>query len=141
MSAAMQSEAAIFRRLQAYVGMDYVPGQFDCADLAVLVQREVFGRAVHLPTHPQGTATQRAAILRHRDALATRVDVPFTGCAVLFNATNQKGDVVWHIGTSALHKGEVWALHNSYETGGVRMDRLQDLLRWGMALEGYYAWN
>lgn len=135
------SDAAIFKRLQAYVGMDYVPGQFDCADLAVLVQREVFGRAVHLPTHPQGRATQRAAVLRHRDAVATRVDVPFTGAGVLFSAENQKGDTAWHIGTAALHKGEVWVLHNSYETGGVRLNRLQDLCRWGMKLEGYYAWN
>ena len=141
MSAAMQGDAAIFKRLQAYVGKDYVTGQFDCADLAVLVQREVFGRAVHLPTHPQGRATQRAAVLRHRDAVATKVDVPFTGAAVLFSAENQKGDTAWHIGTVALHKGEVWVLHNSYETGGVRMNRLQDLCRWGMRLEGYYAWN
>lgn len=137
----MTTDAAIIKRLSAYVGMDYVAGAFDCADLAVLVQREVFGRTVRLPTHPLGGATQRAAILRHRDALATRVDVPFTGAAVLFFAVNNKGDHVYHIGTACLHRGEVLVLHNSYETGGVRMDKLQDLLRWGMKLEGYYAWN
>lgn len=135
------SDAAIIKRLSGYVGMDYVPGRFDCADLAVLVQREVFGRSVALPTHPQGGATQRAAILRHRDALATRVDVPFTGCAVLFTDVNRKGDTTYHIGTAALHRGEVLVLHNSYETGGVRMDKLRDLLAWGMKLDGYYAWN
>lgn len=135
------SDAATLKRLSAYVGMDYVAGQFDCADLAVLVQREVFGRTVHLPTHPRGGATQRAAILRHRDTLATRVDVPFTGCAVLFTDLSQKGDTLYHIGTACLHRGAVLVLHNSYETGGVRMDKLQDLLNWGMKLEGYYAWN
>ncbi len=136
----MTTDAQLFKRLQSYVGMAYVPGQFDCADLAVLVQREVFGRAVALPVHPQGQATQRAAILRHRDALATAVAVPFTGAAVLFNEVNTKGDTTWHIGTVALHRGEVWVLHNSYEGGGVQLARLQDLLRWGMKLEGYYAW-
>ena len=50
---------ATWRALQAYVGRPYEVGAFDCADLAVLVQREVFGRAVHLPTHPQGGAGQR----------------------------------------------------------------------------------
>lgn len=137
----MSTDAAIIKRLSSYVGMDYVAGEFDCADLAVLVQREVFGRTVNLPTHPRGGATQRAAILRHRDALATRVDVPFTGCAVLFTDLNDKGGSLYHIGTACLHRGEVLVLHNSYETGGVRMDKLQDLLRWGMKLEGYYAWN
>lgn len=137
----MTDDAAIIKRLSAYVGLDYVPGQFDCADLAVLVQREVFGRDVSLPSHPQGTAGQRAAVLRHRDALATRVAVPFTGAAVLFYAVNQKGDHVYHLGTAVLHRGEVKVLHNSYETGGVRLDKLQDLLSWGMRLEGYYAWN
>lgn len=136
-----QADATIIKRLGGYVGMDYVPGQFDCADLAVLVQREVFGRDVRLPNRPLGTAGQRAAILRHREAAATRVAVPFTGCAVLFYALNQKGDQVYHIGTAALHRGEVLVLHNSYETGGVRMDKLQDLCAWGMKLEGYYAWN
>lgn len=137
----MNTDAVTMKRLNAYVGREYVAGAFDCADLAVLVQREVFGRDVRLPSHPQGTAGQRASILRHREAAATRVDVPFTGCAVLLFAVNQKGDHIYHIGTAALHRGEVLVLHNSYECGGVRMDKLQSLLSWGMKLEGYYAWN
>ena len=51
------------------------------------------------------------------------------------NTLNDKGDSLYHIGTACLHRGEVLVLHNSYETGGVRMDKLQDLLRWGMKLE------
>lgn len=132
---------ATWRALQAYVGRPYEVGAFDCADLAVLVQREVFDRAVHLPTHPQGGAGQRAAVLRHRDALAHRVAVPFTGAAVLLTDVNGKGDEHWHIGTTAIMRGEVWVLHNSYSTGGVRMDTLADLQAWGMRFEGFYAWN
>ncbi len=131
----------VWRALQGYVGRAYEVGAFDCADLAVLVQAEVFGRAVHLPTHPRGGAGQRAAVLRHRDALAHRVAVPFTGAAVLFSDVNDKGDEHWHIGTVAIMRGDVWVLHNSYATGGVRMDPLADLQAWGMKFEGFYAWN
>lgn len=135
--------AAVFRRLQAYVGRPYVDGQFDCADLAVLVQAEVFGRTVALPAarrRPQGRAGQRATINALRDDVALRVDVPFTGCGVLLTERVQ-GAEAWHIGTGAMHRGEVWVLHNSNPATGARLDRLQDLQRWGLRLEGFYAWK
>lgn len=136
------ADAAVFKRLQSYVGREYRPGVYDCADLAADVQREVFGRAVTLPVrHPSGTAGQRASIFAHRDALASKVDVPFTGCAALFHDVNDKGSQVWHIGTVALHRGEVWVLHNSYTTGGSHLHRLADLQAWGMKLDGWYAWK
>lgn len=136
------ADAAVFKRLQSYVGREYRPGVYDCADLAADVQREVFGRTVDLPVrHPSGTAGQRASIFAHRDALAIKVDVPFTGCAALFHDLNNKGSQVWHIGTVALHRGEVWVLHNSHSLGGAHLHRLADLLAWGMKLDGWYAWK
>lgn len=137
------AEANTFRRLQAYVGRPYLEGEFDCADLAALVQAEVFGRVVALPAarrRPQGRAGQRAAIHNLRDDVALRVDVPFTGCGVLLTEPAQ-GGLAWHIGTGAMHRGEVWVLHNSNPAMGTRLDRLQDLQRWGLRLEGFYAWK
>lgn len=137
------AEAWTFSRLQTYVGRPYVEGKFDCADLAVLVQAEVFGRAVALPAarrRPQGRAGQRAAIHTLRDDVALRVDVPFTGCGVLLTEPAQ-GGLAWHIGTGAMHRGEVWVLHNSNPATGARLDRLQDLQRWGLRLDGFYAWK
>jgi hypothetical protein len=133
----------IMKSLQGYVGRAYVPGVFDCADLAVLVQREVFGRTVTLPLqrHPGGVAGQRAAILALRSAVASRVDVPCTGCAALFTELNDKGDHQYHIGTVALHRGDVWVLHNSFAQGSVALNRLVDLQAQGMKLEGWYAWT
>lgn len=142
MNAAMHDTLPdVWRALQRYVGRPYEVGAFDCADLVVLVQDEVFCRPVRLPAHPRGGAGQRAAVLRHRDAIAQRVAVPFTGAAVLFSDVSDKGDEHWHIGTVAVRLGEVWVLHNSHKMGGVRMDTLTDLQAWGMKFEGFYAWN
>lgn len=136
------ADAAVVKCLQAYVGRAYVPGQYDCADLAVDVQREVFGRAVALPSRrPGGCAGQRAAILSHRDALAVKVDVPFTGCVALFYEVTDKGDHQYHVGTVCLHRGEVWVLHNSYALGGAHLHRFADMQGWGMKLDGWYAWK
>lgn len=137
------AELWTFSRLQTYVGRPYLEGEFDCADLAALVQAEVFGRAVALPAarrRPQGRAGQCATIHALRDAVALRVDMPFTGCGVLLTEPAQ-GGLAWHIGTGAMHRGEVWVLHNSNPATGARLERLQDLQRWGLRLEGFYAWK
>ena len=58
---------------QGYVGREYVPGQYDCAHLAIDVQREVFGRHISLPApHRLGRAGQVAQIRALRDELAGR---------------------------------------------------------------------
>lgn len=128
-----------------YVGRPYAAGEFDCADLAVLVQRELFGRPVALPAHhPGGARTQGALILRLRDALADRIDEPADGAGVLlWEPDGAVGEDLrrWHIGTVFLHAGEVWVLHASAKMGSVALQRLADLRRWGLRLEGFYAWR
>jgi hypothetical protein len=137
-----QASATVFKQLQTYVGRTYEPGVYDCAHLAADVQREVFGRMVPLPVrHAAGSAGQRAAILNLRDAVAMKVDVPYTGCAALFHEVNNKVDQVFHIGTVCLQLGEVWVLHNSYALGGVHLHRFEQLQGWGMKLDGWYAWK
>jgi hypothetical protein len=134
----------IFERMQRYVGMPYVPGEFDCADLAQLVQFEVFNRRIALPAErrrPLGTAGQRGMILQMREALAVPVAVPFTGCGALFCELNDKGGDEFHIGTVCLHGGQTWVLHNSFPLGGVHLHDMAQLQRWGMKLEGWYAWK
>lgn len=139
----MNANVSTWRALQSYVGRPYVLGQFDCMDLAALVQREVFGREVALPAHrsrPAGAAGQRREIASLRDELAMPVAVPFTGCAALLREPQGTGEL-WHIGTVALHQGETWVLHNSHRLGSAHLHRLSDLQRWGMHLDGFYAWT
>lgn len=137
----------MFEQAQRYVGTPYVPGEFDCADLAVRVQRELFGREVALPVHrdrPAGTRGQAREIMRLRDTLADRVNIPADGCGVLlWEPTGEAGHDLrlWHIGTVFLHAGETWVLHNSERIGSAALHRLFDLQRWGMRVDGFYAWR
>lgn len=133
----------LFAALQRYVGTPYHAGTSDCADLAARVQRELFGREIALPSHeqrPGGAAGQRRLIASLRDELALRVDVPFTGCGVLLLEPGAFAPL-WHIGTGAMRQGEVWVLHNSEKLRSAHFHRLSDLQRWGMQLEGFYAWK
>ena len=59
------------RALDRYIGIPYCEQTMDCADLAVLVQAELFGRAINIPGRRQRKAAPRAAIERMvRAALA-----------------------------------------------------------------------
>jgi hypothetical protein len=125
-----------FDRAQAYVGTPYIEGEFDCADLAVQVQAEVFGKAITLPAHhARGRSTQAAQINRLAGTLARRIDEPVTGAGVLL-----QGGGLWHIGTVFMRGGDVWVLHNSADMGSAALWQLPMFGRRGMNVEGYYAW-
>lgn len=127
----------VFQKLQSYVGREYRVGCYDCAHLAADVQSDLFGRCVELPEdHPGGRAGQRRVILAMRDDLASRIDVPFPGCAVLLEE-----DGMLHIGTVALRFGEPWVLHNSAKLGSAQLKPLADLQRMGLRFEGWYSWR
>ncbi len=132
------------RDAERYVGLPYVPGEFDCMDLAIKVQRELFGldiSALAGRSHGLGVRGQGREISRLRDTVATRSELAETGCAVLLT---EPGDLVpsWHIGTGFLTGDlSVWVLHASAALGSVALQRLSDLRRFGMHLEGFYLWR
>lgn len=130
----------LFKKAQAYVGTPYLVGEFDCADLAQKVQWELFERAVALPCprpRPGGVRGQAREIQRLQGDLADKIDVPVTGCGVLMHDVTP----VWHIGTVFWHDGAVWVLHNSAALGSAALQRLEDLKRFGLKVEGFYAWR
>lgn len=132
----------VFKRLQEYVGREYLAGVYDCAHLAADVQREVFGREICLPNvHPGGVAGQRRAINAMRDELATEIGVPVPGCAALLSGLSPDGHEVLHIGTVAMRNGTPWVLHNSAHFGSAQFKSLADLKRMGLSLKGWFAWK
>jgi len=137
----------LFLQAQRYVGTPYLPGVYDCADLAAKVQHEVFGRVIALPDHrarPAGARGQAREVLGLRDKLAERVELPADGHAVLlWEPDGEAGQNlrIWHVGTVFMHAGEIWVLHNSAKLGSAALHRLADLRRWGMRLDGFYAWK
>ncbi|MES1977314.1 MAG: hypothetical protein V4451_04715 [Pseudomonadota bacterium] len=127
-------------KAQAYVGTPYLPGEFDCADLAAKVQWELFGKVVPLPPNrkrPAGALGQAREVKALQGQLADPIDAPETGCAVLLQEPTDHG-LMWHIGTVFMDRRQVWVLHNSMRLGGACLHRMEDLLRWGMRLESYY---
>ena len=132
----------LFKKAQSYVGTPYLVGEFDCADLAVKVQLELWGRAIALPLRrkrPGGVLGQAREIHRLQDDLATLVEEPDNGDGVLMH--DGGAPPTWHIGTVFLHEGEAWVLHNSFTLGSAALQRLADLRRFGLKVEGFYAWR
>ncbi len=129
------------------VGLPYQPGRFTCAHLAVLAQARLFGRqvATQLPSrHPVGVQAEREVLLRWRDELAEPVlppAEPADGDVALF-VQGWEQDEGWHIGTLLLGAyGEQWVLHTHAGAGHSVVERLADLRRRGLRLEGWYRWR
>lgn len=143
----MQPSSVALRAAEHYVGTPYIEGTFDCADLAQLVQWELFDHVIDLPAHrarPAGAMGQRREINKWREPLATAIDAPVTGCAVLmFEPSLEAGNAaqLWHVGTVFLQGSEIWVLHNSFAMGSALLQRLNDMKRQGMRVEGFYAWR
>lgn len=134
---------AMLAKAEKYVGLPYLEGEFDCADLAAKVQWEVFGRVVSLPVHrkrPRGALGQAREIHALQGELADRIDQPVTGCGVMTTEPTDNGQR-WHIGTVFVANGEAWVLHNSFLMRCACLQRLADLQRMGARLEGFYAWR
>jgi len=131
---------ATAEQVQAFVGIPYEAGRFDCADLVARIQFELFGRDIVLPGHrPAGALTQAAAIRRHADSLADRIDraQAVDGDGVLLQ---QRGRIV-HIGTFFRIAGVAWVLHNSATMGHSVLHRLSELPGYGLRVEGIYRWK
>lgn len=131
------------RDAEALVGLPYVEGQFDCGHLLVRAQRELFGREVELPLRgprPTTDLGQAAAIVRCREALGRRVHLPAHGDGVLFTEAAADGTRRWHVGTVLIEHGQRWVLHTRAGHASL-LQRLDDCVRMGLRLEGFYAWR
>lgn len=126
-----------------FIGIPYCPRRMDCADLAILVQRELFGKTVFLAgkrPRPLQPAEQDAAIDAYRDQLAAPVEHPQDGDAVLMREPG--AERAGHIGTYFFINYAPHVLHTAaWMQGGSTLHRLQDLSSLGLTVEGYYRWK
>jgi len=123
-------------RIEHYTGIPYCEHTFDCADLVVLVQRELFGREVNLPSaRPRGLrgVIQVGEISRQ---LAHRTDTPSDGDLVLM--IEQARPV--HVGVWFWLAHEAWVLHANERNGCSVLHRMRDLSGFGLRVEGVYTW-
>ncbi len=133
--------SSVFAKAQAMVGLEYSSHDFDCADLCVLVQRELFQKQIHLPTHRRGRAGQAAQINVLKHELAMPVEQPFTGAAALYTSSSA-GGWLWHIGTVFIEAFDIWILHNSKAIGhSVLTCHSEMKIKHLMNFQGFYAWK
>jgi len=154
---------------EGYIGLPYIPGAHDCAHLVERVQREIFGRAVAVPAERSGWRSRElsAQIAEAAPGLARRrtgepqawdpravlqeQDDACDGDPVLMigaGRLNHIGVLVTPLGQpvavqpTALRESvaECSVLHNFVRARQVVLTRVRDLPRWGLELEGVYAW-
>ena len=129
-------------QIDRFVGIPYCPRHMDCADLAMQLQRELFGKTVQLPgrrPRPLESEAQAQEIAAMSDQLADPVEQPQDGDAVLMReaGTSHAG----HIGTYFFINFTPYVLHTSHALGGSLLHRLQDLKGYGLTVQGYYRWK
>lgn len=125
-----------------FVGIPYDLRRMDCADLAIQVQRELFGRAVNLPGkrhRPLRGGDQAQAIDAMAGQLADPVAQPQDGDAVLMRDAGQVQ--AGHIGTYFFLNFTPMVLHTSHALGASVLHRVQDLPGYGLQVEGFYRWK
>lgn len=121
-----------------YVGLPYLPQEFDCASLAAQVSKDIFNKEVGLPeSHGQTYRGQSKQILKHKDDLAIKIEKPVDGCPALFYGRGR----LCHIGIMCWIAGDWWVLHNDENSRFVVRQRLRDMTRVLFTLEGYYSWK
>ena len=124
--------------MERYVGMPYDERDFDCADLVMQVQRELFGREVRLPNgRPRGVQGQ-AAIHGGLGEYATPTDDPNDGDLVLMREPHTKRP--GHVGVFFRLAHEGWVLHANETNGCAVLHRVRELPSFGPVVEGYYRW-
>lgn len=126
-----------------FIGIPYDVRHMDCADLAMLVQRELFGRRVTLPgKRPRmlGDDAQTHAIHAYTQQLADPVAEPQTGDAVLMREIG--AERAGHIGTYFFINHTPYVLHTAaWMQAGSALHRRQDLSGYGLTVEGYHRWK
>lgn len=128
----------LLSEIERFTLIPYDESSFDCADLVTLVQKEMFGRELVMPSRrPRGVQGQ-AEIGELSKPYGVRTDSPKDGDLVLMVefGHNRPG----HVGVYFYLAHEAWVLHANEKTGCSILHRARDLPDFGLRVEGYYAW-
>ena len=119
-----------------YIGLPY--DEADCAELAVRVQRDVFKRAINLPTERAAGLRQLSCqITQLQEDFASPTYNPVEGDAVLMIGRGR----INHIGIYCVIGGVPYVLHAMRNAGATCLHKLRELKSIGLQLEGFYQWK
>lgn len=125
--------------VERFTAIPYDAETFDCADLVVQVQRELFGRSVVMPgRRPRGA--RGAAELGDLSApYARRRDgPPQDGDLVLMFDHGQRSP--GHAGVFFFLAHEGWVLHSNEQNACSVLHRVREIDGFGLRIEGFYEW-
>lgn len=121
-----------------YVGLPYVPNEFDCAHLVVKVQNEQFNQNISMPIEREG----------HVFLLSKQIDEHLHEYyEEKPKEQAQEGDMVLmrcrgrlnHIGIYVVVNGVPYVLHNIKNLGSVALHRIRELDKYGVVFDSVYA--
>lgn len=125
--------------VERFLFIPYDENEFDCADLVVWVERELFGRSINAPGfRPRGAKGQRV-IGEVALTYAEPTDAPVDGDLVLMH--DRGGSQPGHAGIYLFLAHEPWVLHANESTGCSVLHRVRELGDYGARIEGYYRWK
>ena len=123
---------------EKYVGKRWQRGVYDCASLAIEVQKDEFGRVIELPVERRHypNIELSALIDLHKADMAVRIEHPVEGDVVLMLDNNRLN----HIGTYIVIGKVPYVLHNLQKAGVVihRLSGFGKGLLTNMVVEGFY---
>lgn len=125
--------------VERYVLIPYDAETFDCADLVLLVQCELFGRTVNIPgRRPRGARGSAELHTLARPYARRRQGRAVDGDLVLMIDHGQQHP--GHAGVYFFLAHEGWVLHTNEKIGCSVLHRVRDLSGFGLRIEGFYEW-
>ncbi|KUF27283.1 hypothetical protein [Xanthomonas phaseoli] len=124
--------------VERFLNIPYDADNYDCADLVVQVQRELFGREVQMPARRPRGAEGQVALGELSRAYAAHTATPVDGDLVLMFDKGQSRPA--HVGVFFYLAHEGWVLHTTSALGSSWLHRVRELPDYGARIEGYYTW-
>lgn len=125
--------------LDRYCSIPYDQDAYDCADLVIQVQRELFGRDVYLPSNRPRKAEGLIAIHKQVGDYGERTTNPVDGDLVLM--TEMGKSYPSHVGVYFIVDFRPGVLHTTGKIGASMVSYISDLPALGLKIEGFYKWK
>lgn len=129
------------RQLDKYSAIPYCPLSFDCADLVILVQKELFGREVILPQQRLRGKLGQQQIAGEVLRAGRKVEVRDAHDGDLVLMKSMGVSYPGHVGVLFTLDGDPCVLHTTRKIGFSIVTPLRQLAQYGINLEGIYEWN
>jgi hypothetical protein len=120
-----------------YVGIDY--REMNCAELVEVVGKEVFNKKIVFPKN-NGKAKDQSNLLKkefYNFFQEEKIHNPTDGCCVLMSGNQE----MHHIGLACFINNEWYVLHSFKLCRSVVRQKIKDIDRGGLSIEGYYLWQ